>query len=38
MHISIVKADHDRRSIKVWEGFVEKIGFEPELKEWTSDG
>jgi len=21
-----------------WEGFVEKIGFEPELKEWTSDG
>ena len=26
-----------RRSLR-WEGFVEKVGFEPGVKEWRSDG
>ena len=28
----------DRRSLLRWEGFVEKIRFEPGVKEWRSDG
>jgi len=28
----------DVEEVLRWEGFVEKVGFEPRVKEWRSDG